>query len=158
MAYSRSNVRGFTLVELVVTMVLIGILAAVAIPRMFDATAFRSRGFYDEVVNAARYGQKLAVASGCSVELSITSGTGTDGGFALHQRAGSCTAGAFSREVLRPAASGSFAASAPSGVTLSTTTTAIIFDAQGRASTGVTVTVDGRSFTIAAESGYVGGL
>jgi MSHA pilin protein MshC len=158
MDYTRPHKRGFTLVELIVTMVLIGVLAAVAIPRMFDATTFRSRGFYDEVVNAARYGQKLAVASGCDVELSITSGTGIDGGFALHQRAGSCTAGAFSRVVLRPAASGSFAASAPSGVTLSTTATPIIFDSLGRASGNFIVTVGDLNFTIAAESGYVGGL
>ena len=63
------------LIELVVTMVLIGILAAVALPRFFDATAFHSRGFYDEVIQAARYGQKLAVASGCDVELSIAGGS-----------------------------------------------------------------------------------
>jgi MSHA pilin protein MshC len=145
--------RGFTLVELIVTMVLIGTLAAVAIPRMFDATAFRSRGFYDEVVNAARYGQKLAVASGCSVELRIVGG-----GYALFQRDGGCRTGGFNQTVPKPAGSGSFAATAPSGVILSATTSSIIFDSQGRASTGVTVTVDGRSFTIAAESGYVGGL
>jgi len=158
MAYSRSNVRGFTLVELVVTMVLIGILAAVAIPRMFDATAFRSRGFYDEVVNAARYGQKLAVASGCSVELSIISGTGTDGSFALNQQIDSCTSGAFTRKVLRPADSDFFEASAPPGVALSTTATPIIFDSLGRASGNFIVTVGDLNFTIAAESGYVGGL
>jgi MSHA pilin protein MshC len=158
MDYTKPHNRGFTLVELIVTMVLIGTLAAVAIPRMFDATAFRDRGFFDEVVNAARYGQKLAVASGCDVELSITSGTGIDGGFALHQRAGSCTAGAFTRKVLRPADSDFFEASAPPGVALSTTATPIIFDSLGRASGNFIVTVGDRSFTIAADSGYVGGL
>jgi MSHA pilin protein MshC len=159
MVCPKPHKRGFSLVELIVTMVLIGILAAVAIPRMFDATAFRSRGFYDEVINAARYGQKLAVASGCVVKLSITSGTGTDGGYALYQRADSCTTGDFKQTVPKPAGSGSFAANAPSGVFLSATTSSIIFDSQGRAKPGgVKITVDGRSFTIAGESGYVGGL
>ena len=87
----NSKAHGFTFVELVVTMALIGLLAVMAIPRMFDATAFRSRGFYEEVVNAARYGQKLAVASGCAVRLSISGS-----GFSLHQRQ-NCSSGSFDR-------------------------------------------------------------
>jgi len=154
MTHFFTNNRGFTLIELVVTMVLIGILAAVALPRFFDATAFHSRGFYDEVIQAARYGQKLAVASGCDVELSISGGS-----FALYQRADSCTSGAFTRAVLRPAGSDAFSAMAPSGVSLSATASSIVFDSLGRATSGgVTVSVDERSFTIVGESGYVDGL
>lgn len=146
--------HGFTLVELVATILLIGILAAVVFPRFFDAIDFTSRGFYDEVTQAARYGQKLAVASGCDVELNITGGS-----FALHQRADSCTSGAFTRDVLRPSGSDAFSATVPSGVSLSATASSIIFDSLGRATPGgVTVSVDGRSFTIVGESGYVDGL
>jgi MSHA pilin protein MshC len=154
MTHFFADNRGFTLIELVVTMVLIGILAAVALPRFFDATAFHSRGFYDEVIQAARYGQKLAVASGCDVELSIAGGS-----FALHQRAASCTSGDFTRAVPRPSGSDAFAGSEPSGVSLTATSSSIIFDSLGRATPGgVTVSVDGRSFTIVGESGYVDGL
>ena len=144
--------RGFSLVELVTVILLISILAALAMPRMFDATAFRSRGFYEEVVSAARYGQKLAVASGCSVRLNISGGA-----FALTQRQ-NCDSGAFSQSVPRPAGSGTFAAAAPAGVSLSASTATIDFDSLGRATPGsVTVSVDGRSFTIDGESGYVDG-
>lgn len=154
MTHFFTHNRGFTLIELVVTMVLIGIMAAVALPRFFDATAFHSRGFYDEVIQAARYGQKFAVASGCDVELSISGGS-----FALHQRADSCTSGAFTRAVPHPAGSDAFAGSAPSGVTLTATKSSIVFDSLGRATpSGATVSVDARSFTIVGESGYVDGL
>ncbi len=154
MSYIPSQNRGFTLVELVTVILLLGILSVVALPRFFDATAFNSRGFYDEMAGAARYAQKLAVASGCDVQLSIDNATNT---YALHQRVDSCISGTFTRAVLKPAGSGSFSGSAPSGVSLSVSpNSSIVFDAQGRATPDeVTVTVGGRSFTIAGESGYV---
>jgi MSHA pilin protein MshC len=148
----NSHISGFTLIELIVTLVLISLLAVVVIPRLFDSSIFRSWAFYEEIVNAARYGQKLAVASGCAVELSISSG-----GFALHQRQ-SCSGGSFNRTVPRPSGSGAFTAATPSDVGLSATAATVVFDGLGRATPGgVTISVDGRSFTISGESGYVDG-
>ena len=56
------NARGFTLVELVTTIVVVGILAVAALPRMFDQNVFEARGFFDETQSLLRYAQKTAVA------------------------------------------------------------------------------------------------
>lgn len=54
--------RGFTLVELIMTMVILAILSAVALPRFLDSNAIQNRGAADQVKAALRYGQKMAIA------------------------------------------------------------------------------------------------
>ena len=44
-ARRKSNVKGFSLIELVIVVVIIGIIAAIAIPRMSRGTAGVSLGF-----------------------------------------------------------------------------------------------------------------
>ena len=53
---------GFTLVELITVMILVGILAVVAIPRMIVRT-FDERGFHDAVKAAVQHARRVAVAS-----------------------------------------------------------------------------------------------
>lgn len=67
--------RGFTLVELVTTLVIVGILGSVAVARMFDNRAFSERGYVDEVASTLRYAQRIAVASNCEVAVAIGADT-----------------------------------------------------------------------------------
>jgi MSHA pilin protein MshC len=58
----RPRQAGFTLVELVTVMVLIGILSAVGASRFFDNNVFEGREYADQAKAIIRYGQKLAIA------------------------------------------------------------------------------------------------
>lgn len=54
--------RGFTMVELIVVMVLIGILGAIGLSRFFDRSAFDASASAEQSLAMLRYAQKLAIA------------------------------------------------------------------------------------------------
>lgn len=147
--------KGFTLVELIVVIVLLGTLSVLVLPRFLDMKLFKQRGFYDQTVSALRYAQKLAVASGCDVQVTLG-----PAGYALSQRAVCDTSSAFTLPVPHPDGAGSFTATPPSGVSVAAAS--IIFTPLGRAVDGARVPsnfvgldVGGHLFHVIGETGYV---
>jgi prepilin-type N-terminal cleavage/methylation domain-containing protein len=63
---------GFTLVELVMVIVLIGVLAVFALPRMLDLTAWRLRAFADALQAETAAMQRRALAQRRPVTATIT--------------------------------------------------------------------------------------
>jgi MSHA pilin protein MshC len=160
MTAARFRPSGFTLIELVVTMVLIGIMAAFAIPRFSNTSTFNERGLSDETIAALRYAQKTAIAARRNVCVNFTSTTVTLT-IANTFGATSCPA---ATPVVSPSGSGSLQfVTARLGASFASTAT-IQFDALGRPCNAAGTLLIGPTaikitgwpdITIEQETGYV---
>lgn len=68
--------QGFTLVELVLIIVLVGLLSAIALPRFFNRTDYDSVSFVDQTKTALRFAQKTAIAHRRDVWVQIDQASG----------------------------------------------------------------------------------
>jgi len=147
------KMRGFTLVELILVIVMIGILSAVVGPRFFARQAFEGRLFFEETLAAVRYAQKLALASGCRVQVSLGAG-----GYSLLRdtNCGTGAAPAFTAQVQGPDGTPYANPEVPNGVLLAPNNFSVAFDSLGRPVGGATsVTIDGFTLNVTAETGLV---
>jgi len=74
---ARSSEPGFTTVELVAVMVLMGVLAVVALPRLEGALSMRGDGWRDQVLAALRHAQSTAQSHRRLVCASVATGAVT---------------------------------------------------------------------------------
>ena len=140
---------GFTLVELVVTLIILGILAVAVVPRFFDRQDFDARAFLDQTAGILRYAQKAAIAQRRTVCASFTSNSVS---LQIRSTEG---AGACDTNLIGPAGTAPYTVTAPGSVTFASIPAAVSFNAEGRPSAGATITISGATLTLTAETGYV---
>lgn len=141
---------GFTLIELITVMVIVGILAVFAAPRMFAANVFKSRGFADQVLATLHYAQKIAIAQRRNVCVALTSSTVS---LTIANTSG---AGVACGPTLVLPAGGNSITSPSASITLTYTSSSFNFDALGKTPVTQTITVYGETpIIVEAETGYV---
>lgn len=149
----RDRTRGFTFVELILIIVLLGIMSFFAGARLNDRNSANARGFADQVASTLRFAQKAAIAQRRNVYVNID---------ASARRVRACLDAATTCATpLSSPGGGSLDITGASGITLTSGSTQFLFDALGRPSFASTLTLttsaSGLTFSVIVEteSGYV---
>ena len=146
---------GFTLIELIMVLVVVGVLAAVVGPRVFVTGTFDARGFHDETLALLRFAHKSAIAqrrpvcivfgannARLTIDSDRNSATGTSG----------CEA-----NLTGPRGDSPGSITARGTVQYSATPATVVIDGLGQPAAGQSIQVVGaaRTITIEATTGYV---
>ena len=140
--------KGFTLVELIVIIVVVGIMALIAAPRFFSQPTFDASRFHEAAISAIRYAQKVAVTQRANVFVVASASM-----VALCYDAGCAT------KVKSPGGSDDFVVAIPSGIGI--TPTSFNFNSLGQpipnVPTVLSISGDGssRQIVVEQETGYV---
>ena len=113
------------MVELILVMVVAGILAAVAVPRMMGRTGFDTRGFADQLSATVRFAQKLAVAQRRDVFVQLTASDAT----LCYVTTAPCPVAS---QASGPGGEKPYTVTAPGGVAITSPIASLEFDGGGR--------------------------
>ncbi|HEY9052210.1 MAG TPA: type II secretion system protein [Gammaproteobacteria bacterium] len=135
---------GFTLIELIMVLVMLGALSIFVIPRFTSQTTFSSSSFHQELKTAIRFAHKMSIAGGCEVQVALTANS-----YALFYpndsdgNAITCDPPATfgSNPVLHPVQTGNYSGTAPDNVSI-TGFGNFYFGTSGEPSNAGTITIN----------------
>lgn len=133
--------NGFTLIELIVVILLIGILSISIAPRFFGVSSYEDRKASNELLSALRHTQQLAMNRGGNVQLILT--------------AANLTVQLTDGTPLRsPDGHIPYVKTFPTNVAVSPVPSTISYDTLGRPNAGFTFTVGSQTVIVEQETGY----
>lgn len=154
---------GFTLIELIIVIVILGVLAVFAAPRILNTDDFYARGFHDETLGYLRFAQKSAIAQRRTV--CVAFGAGITGSVTLTIASAAATLNCASAGTLTgPKGESPVVLNARSGVQYGTVPASFNFDGLGQPLTSAgaaqatqtfQVTGASQSITVETTTGYV---
>lgn len=150
---SAHRQHGFTMLELVLTLVILAILAAEAWPRFANRQSFERRGFSDQTRAAIQYGRKVAVATGRNVCVNASAST-----LVLTMANGRGSAAACSADVTNPATGDAYSITSPASDVYYGSSLSLTFHASGVPSAAGSLIVHGDTevtILIDGATGYV---
>jgi MSHA pilin protein MshC len=156
--------RGFTLIELIMVVVMLGVLAVFAAPKILNTSDLNARGFRDETLALLRYAQKAAISQRRMVCVKFnTSSTPHTAVLTLENPTGTGTPLVCTANLVGPKGESPANASAKSGASYAIAPD-IIFDGLGQPvsttrvalASNVTITfTNASSITVEAGTGYI---
>lgn len=147
--FSSFKNTGFTLVELIVVILIIGILSISIAPRFFTISSYEERRALDELLTALRHTQQMAMNRGGNIRLVLTANDFTvelTDGTQLRSPDGSRHSTCVTPICYKKSFEGVSASILPAGP--------IIYDGLGKPNTGFTILIGSKQIQIEAETGY----
>ncbi len=148
--------NGFTLVELVMAILLISIVSVTVLPRFFVTSPFEQRAMVDDVTNALRYAQKLAIATNCQTQFQASTAS-----YQVMTTA-TCNTGNFDHDVMHPTTNELGFQQQLNGVTMTAQPAFITFYPSGKVSSNgtenATIAIAGQTIEIDQTTGFIRAL